>query len=68
MTRITTTTNYEVKYFVCYYEATEGGMDFDTFGKTTSDLKEALFTLEIAKTVHPTFDWVITLDVTRSTT
>lgn len=58
-------TTYKIKYKVEYFEAEEGGMDHDTFGKESHSLSDIINTLEIANKVHPDIDWIITLDIDK---
>lgn len=60
---ITKTTTYKVTFQVSYFEATEGGMDYDTFGKEVGTIQEAIEILEIARNTRDQRDWVIVADV-----
>jgi hypothetical protein len=62
---IVNTVKYKIKFLVCYYEAQEGGMDYETFGKEVDSLNEALRILDTAIDTHPKCDWKIECDVTR---
>ncbi len=61
--RLTTTVTHEIDFTVSYFEATEGGMDHDTFGKAVKDMPAAVHLLELAQVQHPGHDWVIVAEV-----
>ncbi len=54
---------HEVKYRVEYFEAQEGGMDCDSYGKTVETIEEAIVLLESAKNTTSDCDWMITCEV-----
>jgi hypothetical protein len=62
---ISNTVKYKIKFLVSYHESTEGGMDYETFGKEVGSLNEALRILDTAIDSRPNRDWKIECDVTR---
>jgi hypothetical protein len=62
--KLTTTVTHDIDFTVCYFERTEGGMDYNTFGKTVNDLPSAIRILELAKALSPEHGWKIVADVT----
>lgn len=62
---ITNTVSYKLSFRVAYHGHGEGGMDSDTFGRVTKDMKSALQVWEIAKQVRPEEDWEIVCEVER---
>lgn len=61
--QINVTKSHKVRFQVQYFEPTEGGMDFDTFGEKVETIEEAIALLEIAKRKDSRSDWLITVDV-----
>lgn len=61
--KLITTTTHNITFYVSYFESSEDGMDTDTFGSKRETLPEAIELLAKAKTVHPDYDWIITIDV-----
>jgi hypothetical protein len=62
---ITNTVSYKLSFVVAYHEGTEGGMDYEEFGKEYKDIKEALRLWETAKDSRPGHDWQIVCNVQR---
>ena len=62
--KLTTTKVQELTFSVESFEAEEGGMDHQLFGKDCSELAEVVEQLDLAKIAHPKYDWVIVCRVT----
>lgn len=65
--KLTTTVTHDITFHVAYYEATEGGMDHDTYGSPVGDISAAVRLLELAKIQDPKMDWVIVAEVSTHT-
>lgn len=63
--KITTTTTYDVKYKVEYYEDDHGGMTHESFGNSVSSIEEALEIWNIANISQSSYDWIITCEVEK---
>jgi hypothetical protein len=59
ITEITKTTKHVLTFQVKEFSSTEGGMDVDTFGEETNDLKVAVNNIELARSQYAKADWVI---------
>ena len=56
---ISKTTKHVLTFEVKEYIGTEGGMDEETFGNVTFDIKEAINNIELARSKFPKANWII---------
>jgi hypothetical protein len=54
-----TTTTHKITFSVQYFEATEGGMDSEQYGKDVDNLKEAVNLLLLANVARPDCNWMV---------
>lgn len=62
--KLTITKVEELTFSVESFEATEGGMDHEVFGKDCFELSEVVELLSLAKIARPNYEWVIVCRVT----
>jgi len=56
--KLEVTTKHELVFTVEYFEATDGGMDSDSYGDPVGSIEEAVHLLTLAKVGNKT-DWII---------
>lgn len=63
--QIETRIKHTIIFSVVYYEAQEGGMDYEQFGDSCKTLNQAVTLWDLAKVQRPNCDWFIQCDVTK---
>lgn len=65
--KIKTVTTHTVTFSVQRFEAYEGGMDHESYGKTCNDIAAAITQLQLAQIHSPNANWIIVCDVETNT-